>query len=52
MDSPYLTDKEVYDILTKTQMQLKSIGKGNRPNAADPLSDDSEDIAAFYSRRV
>ena len=45
-----LNDKEfheVQDILKKKQKQLKSIGKGNRPNAADPLSD--EDIATFYS---
>ena len=37
-----LNDKEfheVQDILKKKQKQLKSIGKGNRPNAADPLSD-------------
>ena len=39
---------EVQDILKKKQKQLKSIGKGNRPNAADPLSD--EDIDTFYSR--
>ena len=49
-----LNDKEfheVQDILKKKQKQLKSIGKGNRPNAADPLSD--EDIAdTFYSRKV
>ena len=45
-----LNDKEfheVQDILKKKQKHLKSIGKGNRPNAADPLSD--EDIATFYS---
>ena len=45
-----LNDKEFHelqDILKKKQKQLKSIGKGNRPNAADPLSD--EDIATFYS---
>ena len=48
-----LNDKEfheVQDILKKKQKQLKSVGKGNRPNAADPLSD--EDIAPFYSRGV
>ena len=48
-----LNDKEfheVQDILKKKQKQLKSIGKGNRPNAADPLSD--EDIDTFYSRKV
>ena len=39
--------REVEDILKKKQKQLKSIDKGNRPNAADPLSD--EDIATFYS---
>ena len=38
---------EVQDILKKKLKQLKSIGKGNRPNAVDPLSD--EDIATFYS---
>ena len=44
-----LNDKEfheVQDILKKKQKQLKSIGKGNRPNAADPLSDE-----AFLSQR-
>ena len=48
-----LNDKEfheVQDILKKKQKQLKSIGKGNRPNAADPLSD--EDIDTFYSGKV
>ena len=43
-----LSDKEfheVQDILKKKQKQLKSVGKGNRPNAADPLSD--EDIGHF-----
>ena len=43
-----LNDKEfqeVQDILKKKQKQLKSVGKGNRPNAADPLSD--EDIETF-----
>ena len=46
----FLNDKEfheVQDILKKKQKQLKSIGKGNRPNAADPHSD--EDIATLYS---
>ena len=38
---------EVQDILKKKQKQLKSIGKGNQSNAADPLSD--KDIATFYS---
>ena len=41
---------EVQDILKKKQKQLKSIGKGNRPNAADPLSDG--DIDTFYSSKV
>jgi len=48
-----LNDKEfhkVQDILKTKQKQLKSIGKGNRPNAADPLS--NEDIDTFYSRKV
>ena len=48
-----LNDKEfheVQDILKKKQKQLKYIGKGNRPNAADLLSD--EDIDTFYSRKV
>ena len=48
-----LNDKEfheVQDILNKKQNQLKSIGKGNWPNAADPLSD--EDIDTFCSRKV
>ena len=36
--------------LKKKQKQPKSIGKGNRPNAADPLPD--EDIDTFYSRKV
>ena len=48
-----LNDKEfheVQDILKKKQKQLKSIGKGNQPNAADPLSDENTDT--FYSRKV
>ena len=48
-----LNDKEFHemqDILKKKQKQLKSIGKGNRPYAADPLSD--EDIDTFYSCKV
>ncbi|CAH3116612.1 unnamed protein product, partial [Porites lobata] len=48
-----LNDKEFHEvqyILKKKQKQLKSIGKGNRPNAADPLSD--KDIDTFYSRKV
>jgi len=39
----------VQDILKTKQKQLRSIGKGNRPNA-DPLSD--EDIDTFYSSKV
>jgi len=35
-------------MLKKKQKQLKSIGKGNQPNAADPLSD--EDIDTFCPR--
>lgn len=37
-----LNDKEfseVQDILKKKQKQLKSIGKGNKPDSADPLTD-------------
>ena len=48
-----LNDKdfhEVQNILKKIQKQLKSIGKGNWRNAADPLSD--EDIDTFYSGKV
>jgi len=48
-----LNDNEfhkVQDILKTKQKQLKSIRKGNRPNATDPLSD--EDIDTFYSRKV
>ena len=41
---------EVQGILKKKQKQLKLTGKGNRPNTADPLSD--EDIDSFYSRKV
>ena len=44
-----LNDKEfheVQDILKKKQKQLKSIGKGNRPNAADQRSD--EDIDTLF----
>ena len=44
-----LNDKEFHEVQDK-QKQLKSIGKENRPNAADPLSD--EDIDTFYSRKV
>ena len=47
-----LNDKEFHEVqdILKKQKQLKSIRKGNRPNAADPLSD--EDIDTFYSRKV
>ena len=41
---------EVQDILKKKQRQLKTLGKGNRPNAAEPLSD--EDILLMYNRGV
>ena len=37
-------------LLKKKQKQLKSLGQGNRPNAADPLTD--EDINNFYDRKV
>ena len=37
---------EVQDILKKKQRQLKSIGKGNKPNSADPLTD--EEIEQLY----
>ena len=37
---------EVQDILKKKQKQLKSIGKGNKPNSADPLTD--EEIEQLY----
>ena len=51
MDFSVLNAKEfheVQDILKKKQKQLKSVGKGNRPNAADPLSDE-ERHRHFYS---
>jgi hypothetical protein len=38
---------EVQDILKKKQKQLKSIGKGNKPNSANPLTDD--EIEQLYS---
>ena len=41
---------EVQDILTKKQNQLKSIGKGNKPNSADPLTYD--EIEQLYSDGV
>ena len=48
-----LNDKEfceVQDILKKKQKQLKAIGKGNKPNSADALTD--EDIEEFYRAGV
>ena len=39
----------VQDTLKKKQKQLKSLGQGTRPNAADPLTD--EDINNFYDRK-
>ena len=48
-----LNDKVFYDVqdtLKKKRKQLKSLGQGNRPNAADPLTD--EDINNFYDRNV
>ncbi len=48
-----LNDRVFYDVqetLEKKQKQLKSLGQGNRPNAAEPLSD--EDINYFYDRKV
>ena len=44
-----LNDKEfceLQDILQKKQKQLKAIGKGNKPNSADALSD--EEIEEFH----
>ena len=37
---------EVQDFLKKKQKQLKPIGKGNKPNSADPLTD--EEIEQLY----
>ena len=37
---------ELQDILKKKPRQLKAIGKGNKPNGADALSD--EEIEEFY----
>ena len=48
-----LNDKEfcdVQDILRKKQKQLKDIGKGNKPNSADALTD--EKIEEFYRAGV
>jgi hypothetical protein len=48
-----LNDKEfseVQDILKKKQTQLKSTGKGNKPNSADPLTD--EEIEQLYREGV
>ena len=47
-----LNDKEfseVQDILKKKQKQLKSMGKGNKPNSADPLTD--EEIEQLYTAK-
>ena len=38
------------DILKKKQKQLKAIGKGNKPNSADALTD--EEIEEFYCAGV
>ncbi|CAB4013850.1 zinc finger MYM-type 2-like [Paramuricea clavata] len=40
----------VRDILKKKQRELKSHGKGNKPNAAEPLTDD--DINDLYAKKV
>ena len=48
-----LNDKEfceVQDILKKKQKQVKAIGKGNKPNSADALTD--EEIEEFYRAGV
>ena len=37
---------EIQDILKKKQKQVKAIGKGNKPNSADALTD--EEIEEFY----
>ena len=37
---------EVQEILKKKQKQLKAMGKGNKPNNADALTD--EEIEEFY----
>lgn len=41
---------QVQDILKKKQKELKSRGKGNKPNAAEPLTD--EDISELYAKKV
>ena len=41
---------EVQDIPKKKHKQLKAIGKGNKPNSADALTD--EEIEEFYRARV
>ena len=41
---------EVQDILKKKQKQVKTIGKGNKPNSADTLTD--EEIEEFYRAGV
>ena len=41
---------EVQDILKKKQKQLQAIGKGNKPNSADALTD--EEIEEFYRAGV
>ena len=53
MGHSILHDREfaaVQDILKKKQKELKGRGKGNKPNAAEPLTDD--DIGKFYARKV
>ena len=48
-----LNDKEfseVQDILKKKKKHLKSLGKGNKPNSADPLTD--EEIEQLFSEGV
>ena len=48
-----LNDKEfceVQEILKKKQKQLKAMGKGNKPNSADALTD--EEIEEFYRAGV
>ena len=41
---------EVQDILKKKQKQFQAIGKGNKPNSADALTD--EEIEEFYRAGV
>jgi hypothetical protein len=48
-----LNDKEfseAQDILKKKKKQIKSLGTGNKPNSADPLTD--EEIEQLYSEGV